>query len=131
MKKMTWIAFALAAAAGCAGVSQSGKQAQEKVSGHWMGAIDRDGWQRPLALDIANQDGAYAGSWMSLESQPGIMIDRVDVNGDAVRFQLRTLSFDGHVSGRTIAGSVTDTASGTASGQFTLTRVDPYVAVVP
>ena len=131
MKKMTWIAFALAAAAGCAGVSQSGKQAQEKVSGHWMGAIDRDGWQRPLALDIANQDGTYAGSWMSLESQPGIMIDRVDVNGDAVRFQLRTLSFDGHVSGRTIAGSVTDTASGTASGQFTLTRVDPYVAVVP
>ena len=131
MKKMTWIAFALAAAAGCAGVSQSGKQAQEKVSGHWVGAIDRDGWQRPLALDIANQDGAYAGSWMSLESQPGIMIDRVDVNGDAVRFQLKTLSFDGHVSGRTIAGSVTDTASGTASGQFTLTRVDPYVAVVP
>ena len=131
MKKMTWIALVLAAAAGCAGVSQSGKQAQEKVSGHWVGAIDRDGWQRPLALDIANQDGAYAGSWMSLESQPGIMIDRVDVNGDAVRFQLKTLSFDGHVSGRTIAGSVTDTASGTASGQFTLTRVDPYVAVVP
>ena len=131
MKKMTWIAFALAAAAGCAGVSQSGKQAQEKVAGHWMGAIDRDGWQRPLALDIANENGAYGGSWMSLESQPGIMIDRVDVNGDAVRFQLKTLSFDGHVSGRTIAGSVTDTASGTASGQFTLTRVDPYVAVVP
>ena len=131
MKKMTWIAFALAAAAGCAGVSQSGKQAQEKVSGHWIGVIDRDGWQRPLALDVANENGAYGGSWMSLESQPGIMIDRVDVNGDAVRFQLKTLSFDGHVSGRTIAGSVTDTASGTASGQFTLTRVDPYVAVVP
>jgi len=131
MKKMTWIAFALAAAAGCAGVSQSGKQAQEKVSDHWMGVIDRDGWQRPLALDVANENGAYGGSWMSLESQPGIMIDRLDVNGDAVRFQLKTLSFDGHVSGRTIAGSVTDTASGTASGQFTLTRVDPYVAVVP
>src|SRR5437763_991229 len=29
MKKMTWIALVLAAAAGCAGVSQSGKQAQE------------------------------------------------------------------------------------------------------
>ena len=108
MKKMTWIALVLAAAAGCAGVSQSGKQAQEKVSGHWMGAIDRDGWQRPLALDIANQDGAYAGSWMSLESQPGIMIDRVDVNGDAVRFQLRTLSFDGHVSGHEVPGGGLD-----------------------
>src|SRR2546430_12325272 len=116
MKKMTWIALVLAAAAGCAGVSQSGKQAQEKVSGHWVGAIDRDGWQRPLALDIANEKGAYGGSWMSIESQPGIMIDQVDVNGDAVRLRLKTLSFDGHVSGRTLAGSVTDTASGAASG---------------
>ena len=129
MTKMTLMALVLAAG-GCAGVSQK-KQGQEAVVGQWTGVIDRDGWQRQLSVEIANDGNAYGGSWMSLESQPGIMIDRVDVNGDAVRFQLKTLSFDGHVSGRTIAGSVTDTASGTASGQFTLTRVDPYVAVVP
>src|SRR2546430_13689994 len=108
MKKMTWIALVLAAAAGCAGVSQSGKQAQEKVSGHWTGAIDRDGWQRPLALDIANEKGAYGGSWMSIESQPRVMIDQVDVNGDAVPFRLKTPSLHRHVSRRTPAGSVTD-----------------------
>ena len=40
MKKMTWIAFVLAAAAGCAGVSQSGKQAQEKgIGGEVLCAI--------------------------------------------------------------------------------------------
>ena len=68
---------------------------------------------------------------MSVESQPGIMLDRVEVQGDEVRFDLKTLSFDGRISGRTLSGSVTDKAEGKASGQFVLTRVDPRVPVVP
>jgi hypothetical protein len=129
MMKMTWIGFVLVAATACAGVQRSGPQ--DLVAGHWMGAIDRDGWQRPLALDIGKEGGAYGGSWMSLEAQPGVMLDRVEVNGDDVRFQLKTLAFAGHVTGRSLSGSVTDTASGAASGQFTLTRVDPHAVVVP
>jgi hypothetical protein len=53
------------------------------------------------------------------------------VQGDEVRFDLKTLSFDGQLSSRTLSGSVTDKAEGKPSGQFVLTRVDPRVVVVP
>jgi opacity protein-like surface antigen len=128
MKKMTLIMFVLAVA-GCAGAQA--KRQQDAVVGHWTGVIDRDGWQRPLSVDIASDGNAYGGSWMSLESQPGVMIDRVEVQGDAVRFDLKALSFDGRVNGRTLSGSVTDRSAGTASGQFQLTRIDPRPVLVP
>ena len=120
-RKMMWIALAVVAA--CASTSKDSRP--DGVSGHWMGVIDRDGWERPLWLDIENAHGAYAGSWMSMESQPAVLIDRLDVDGDTVAFQLGRLSFDGRINGRTLAGSVTDSASGSSSGQFTLTRSVP------
>jgi hypothetical protein len=129
MKKITLVA--LVAALGCAGASQSTRRGTESISGHWSGAIDRDGWQRPLAVDIEESGATYAGSWMSLETQPGIMLDRVEVQGDSVRFALKTLAFEGHLSGRSLSGTVTDTAANKPSGQFTLTRVDPRETVVP
>jgi len=122
MKRMTLMTLVLLAA-GCAGAQA--KKGQDAVVGHWMGAIDRDGWQRPLSVDISNQGNAYGGSWMSLESQPGVMIDRVEVQGESVRFDLKTLSFDGRISGRTLSGAVFDKAAGVPSGQFVLTRIDP------
>jgi len=125
------ISIALAVVAGCAAGSQSFRQRQDTVSGHWTGAIDRDGWQRPLSLSLTNENGVYGGSWMSIESQPGMMLDRVDVDGDAVRFQLSNLDFVGRVSGRSLTGSVTDTVSGKSSGQFALTRVDPRTPSYP
>jgi hypothetical protein len=128
MKKMTLMMFVLAAV-GCAGAPM--KKGQDAVVGQWTGVIDRDGWQRPLSLAIASQGNGYEGSWMSLESQPGVMIDRVEVEGDAVRFDLKALSFDGRISGRTLSGSVTDRAAGKQSGQFLLTRVDPRPLVTP
>ena len=125
MKKMTWMMLVLAAA-GCAGAQT--KRAQDAVVGQWTGVIDRDGWQRPLSVEIADHGSGYEGSLMSLESQPGVMIDRVEVQGDVVRFDLKALSFDGRVSGRTLSGTVTDRAAGKPSGQFLLTRVDPRSA---
>src|SRR5215813_7889618 len=107
MKKITLVALALAA--GCASGSQMTRRGNESLAGHWTGAIDRDGWQRPLALDIENSGATYAGSWMSLETQPGVMLHRVEVEGDSVRFELKTLAFEGRVSGRTLSGTVTDT----------------------
>ena len=130
MKQITLVALVLAAAA-CAGASQGTRQGGDSIAGHWMGAIDRDGWQRPLSVDIEDSGAAYAGSWMSLETQPGIMLDRVEVQGDSVRFELKTLAFEGHLSGRTLSGTVTDTAANKTSGQFTLTRVDPHEVVIP
>jgi len=49
---------------------------------------DRDGWQRALSLDITNENGTYSGSWMSMEWQPGVMLDRIDVDGDKILSRL-------------------------------------------
>jgi hypothetical protein len=73
---------------------------------------------------IDAQDGSYKGSWMSLESQPGIVLDGVSRSSDQVHLELASLVFDGQVQGRTISGNVTK-KSGDAVGTFTLTRLDP------
>jgi len=130
MKKTMFVALVIGAAA-CAGPSHSTKGGNDSIAGHWAGAIDRDGWQRSLSLDLKDSGAAYSGSWMSLETQPGIMLDRVQVQGDTVRFALKALAFEGHVSGRTLSGTVIDTEANKPSGQFTLTRVDPREIVVP
>ena len=129
MDRMISVALLLVAV-GCAGAPVK-KQGQDPLVGHWAGAIDRDGWQRPLSLDIEGGGAGYGGSWMSVETQPGVMLDRVQLDGEAVHIELKSLSFHGRIAGRTLSGSVTDTASGAPSGQFTLTRVDPMVALVP
>ena len=128
MNRMISVALLLVAA-GCAGASV--KKGQDPLVGHWMGAIDREGWQRPLSLDIENGSGAYGGSWMSVESQPGIVLDGVRRDGEVVHIDLKSLSFHGRLEGRTISGTVTDKATGAPGGQFTLKRVDPMVALVP
>jgi hypothetical protein len=123
------VLFALALTAACAAGSKSSKP--DRVSGVWSGTIDRDGWERHFSLNIANANGSYGGSWMSMESQPGMTIDTVAVEGDDVRFQLNNLAFAGHVNGRKLSGSVTDARSGAPSGEFTLTRIDPQPEVNP
>jgi len=125
--KTTMMALALALA-GCAGASGQVEQSRDNpLAGMWAGVIDRDGWQRPLALAInAQQEGTYTGSWMSLENQPGIMLDSVRRNGDSVEFELQNLKFDGKVQGRAIAGTVAN-RDGSSSGNFTLARVDPMM----
>jgi hypothetical protein len=122
MKKII-VAFALAFAA-CAGASKNVDSRKDPLPGHWVGVIDRDGWQRPLSLMIDSNEGTYVGSWMSVESQPGIMLDRVRRNADAVHLELAKLTFDGRIAGRTLAGSVAN-KDGSSSGSFTLTRLDP------
>ena len=121
MKKMTWMMLVLAAA-GCAGAQA--KKAQDAVVGQWTGVIDRDCWQRPLSVAIANQGGGYEGSWMSLESQPGVTVQRVERNADAVHIELASLVFDGRVAGRTLSGTVAQ-RDGSSAGSFALTRIDP------
>jgi hypothetical protein len=128
MQTTSLILFVLTAAA-CAGSET--RKGQDAVVGHWMGAIDGDGWQRMLSVDITTQGSGYGGSWMSLESQPGVRIDRVEVQGEAVRLDLKTLSFDGRIDGRRLTGAVFDKSSGQPSGQFVLTRIDPRPAVTP
>ena len=118
-KAMVALAFALA---GCAGTRSV--QSADPLPGHWVGVIDRDGWQRPLSVMIDRNEGSYKGSWMSLESQPGIMLDGVRRNSDDVHLELAALVFDGRIAGRTLAGTVASKA-GPSVGSFTLTRLDP------
>ncbi|HKC58453.1 MAG TPA: hypothetical protein VKB92_00015 [Myxococcales bacterium] len=120
MKKAI-VSFALALAA-CAGARSV--QSQDPLPGHWVGVIDRDGWQRQLSVMIDRSEGSYRGSWMSLESQPGIMLDGVRRSSDEVHIELAALVFDGRIAGRTLAGTVTNKA-GSSVGSFTLTRLDP------
>ena len=123
------VAVALGVVA-CAGTSSQVERSRDNpIAGMWAGVIDRDGFQRPLALAIkAQNEGTYTGSWMSLENQPGIMLETVRRAGDKVSFQLANLSFDGQVQGRAIAGTVAN-RDGSSSGSFTLARVDPNTPV--
>ena len=79
---------------------------------YWL-AADSD--QGALALDCI---AGFVGRTPTL-------LDRVEVQAESVRFDLKTLSFDGRISGRTLSGAVFDKAAGVPSGQFVLTRIDP------
>ena len=120
MKKMMLV-LSLALAA-CAGVQRSSQK--DPLAGNWVGVIDRDGWQRPLSVMIDAKGDAYEGSWMSLESQPGVTVQRVERNADAVHIELASLVFDGRVAGRTLSGTVAQ-RDGSSAGSFALTRIDP------
>ena len=121
MKKMI-VVFALAIAA-CAGASRNVESRKDPLPGHWVGVIDREGWQRPLSIMIDSKEGRYAGSWMSLENQPGIMVEGLRRNSDAVHIELAALVFDGKLAGRTLAGTVAN-KEGASVGSFALTRLD-------
>lgn len=43
--------------------------------------------------------------------------DRVDVQGDQVRFETEKLRFVGHLSGRTLSGTVTDKRADASEGE--------------
>ena len=122
MKKAI-VVFALALSA-CAGASRNVDSRKDPLPGHWIGVIDRDGWQRSLSVMIDSKEGAHGGSWMSLESQPGIMLNGVRRSAEQVHLELAALVFDGKIAGRTLAGTVAS-RTGESVGSFTLTRLDP------
>ena len=60
---------------------------------------------------------------MSLENQPGIMVEGLRRSSDAVHIELAALVFDGKLAGRTLAGTVAN-KEGASVGSFALTRLD-------
>ena len=123
--KKSIVVFALAVAA-CASAAKNVETRKDPLPGHWVGVIDRDGWQRPLSIMIDSKDGTYAGSWMSVENQPGVMVNGVRRASDAVHIELAALVFDGRIAGRTLAGTVANKDGGSV-GSFSLMRIDPSV----
>jgi hypothetical protein len=124
--KKAMLVLALGFAA-CAGAQRSAEK--DPLAGNWAGVIDRDGWQRPLSIMIDAKGDGYAGSWMSLENQPGVMVQRVERNADAVHIELASLVFDGRVVGRTLSGTVAQ-RDGSSPATFALTRIDPRASAV-
>lgn len=121
-----WKALAvLAAMTGCAGAGNYTMQRTAFTSGHWSGSIGRDGWWRPLSLDIEREHGAWRGKWRSLQGGPGMALKDVEVRGDEVRFETDNLQFIGQVMGDTVSGTVIDLPAGAPAGEFSVSREDP------
>ena len=109
----------LAALAGCAGAQTTWQR--DFASGHWVGEIDRDGSLQPLSLDIKRENGVYRGEWRPVEGVRSRPLENVDVQGDDVRFETDKLRFQGHLSGSTLAGTVTHKPADAPFGEFSVT----------
>lgn len=115
----------LMAVTGCAGAGRFTMPGPELASGHWSGSIDRDGWWRPLFLDIEREQGAWRGKWRSLVAGPSMALEDLEVQGDEVRFETGQLRFVGHLVGDTLSGTVIDVPAGTPAGEFSVSLDDP------
>jgi alpha-beta hydrolase superfamily lysophospholipase len=66
--------------------------------GSWQGILDAGGQKLRLAVTVSKSDaGIYTGKFESLDQAATIAIDTITVNGDAVRFEIKTppIVFDG------------------------------------
>ena len=121
-----WKAFVvLAAMASCVGAGNSTMRTTESASGHWSGSIARDGWTRPLSVDLERERDAWRGKWRSLQGAPGLALKDVEVRGDEVRFETDDLRFIGQVMGDTLSGTVVEVPAGAPAGEFSVSREDP------
>jgi hypothetical protein len=121
MSKWTMVAV-FSALAGCAGV-QSSRQL-DRVSGHWVGEIERDGLSQPVSLAIERQGGVYRGEWRPAAGLRGKPLENVEVQGDQVRFETDKLRFVGHLNGSTLAGTVAHKPEDAPIGDFVVTSGD-------
>jgi len=124
MTKMK-LAAILIAATGCAGLGSSTMRDKDVATGHWDGSIFRDGWQRPLSLELAAESGAWRGEWRSLQTGPGMALRGIEVRGDEVRFDTDRFRFVGRLKGNTLSGTVLDLSAGGPAGEFSVSREDP------
>jgi dienelactone hydrolase/sRNA-binding carbon storage regulator CsrA len=59
--------------------------------GSWQGILDAGGQKLRLAVTVSKSDaGVYTGKFESLDQAATIPIDTITVNGDAVRFEIKT-----------------------------------------
>ena len=63
-----------------------GTQGTDAPDGHWNGLMMRDGWERPLHLDIESEAGAWRGTWRAPQQGSDMALREVDVRGEDVRF---------------------------------------------
>ena len=101
--------------------------------GSWQGTLEAGGAKLRLALTVTKSDaGAYAGKLESLDQGATIAIDSITVNGDAVRWEIKSpaIVFEGVLNKeRTeVAGTFTQ---GGQQIPLTLKRGEPAAATPP
>lgn len=68
-----------------------GQTPAKDFEGSWQGTLEAGGTKLRLALTITKSDaGTYAGKLDSLDQGATIPIDTITVNGDAVRFEIKS-----------------------------------------
>jgi hypothetical protein len=115
----------LMAMTGCAGMGRLTMESRDAASGRWNGMVVRDGWERPLFLEIETAGSTYRGTWRSLQQGRSMALEDVEVRGDEIRFDTGRLRFLGRLSGNTLSGTVVDLPAGAPAGDFTMTREEP------
>jgi uncharacterized protein len=67
--------------------------AMQGFEGSWQGILDAGGQKLRLAVTVSKSDaGIYTGKFESLDQGATIPIDTITVNGDAVRFEIKSPS---------------------------------------
>lgn len=112
---MKWTILCAAAAAF---LEASGANAAPPAfAGRWTGTMISQGQPLPVTFDLRAGTGRFTSPTQAVMDYP---LDRLDEKGDQLSFVVGGgLSFDGHISGDTIAGTF---KSDSASGTFTLHR---------
>src|ERR1700752_3971721 len=68
-----------------------GQTPAKDFDGSWQGTLEAGGTKLRLALTITKSDGGvYAGKMDSLDQGATIPIDTITVNGDAVRWEIKS-----------------------------------------
>ena len=107
-----------------------GQTPAKDFEGSWQGVLEAGGTKLRLALTITKSDaGAYSGKLDSLDQGATIPIDTITVNGDAVRFEIKSpaIVYEGTLNKERTELTGTFTQS---EQQFPLTfkRSDPATA---
>src|SRR5512132_553867 len=68
-----------------------GQTPAKDFEGSWQGTLEAGGQKLRLVVTVTKSDaGAYAGKFDSLDQGANIAIDTITVNGDAVRFEIKS-----------------------------------------
>ena len=68
-----------------------GQTAAKDFEGSWQGTLEAAGQKLRLAVTVTKSEaGVYAGKLESLDQGATIAIDTITVNGDAVRWEIKT-----------------------------------------
>lgn len=76
----------------CLSCQLIGQSTEKSFEGSWQGTLEAGAAKLRLALTVTRSDaGVYAGKFDSLDQGASIPIDTIGIDGDAVRFELKSV----------------------------------------